>query len=81
MEEGFYKLEVGQKRSVLLLATHLESASFTLDISLKDTYTYPVDGWRYFSTLSGACDHYNIDEEEWREILFPSDINEESIII
>ena len=71
MEEGFYKLEVGQKRSVLLFATHLDNANFTLDISLKDTYTYPVDGWKYFDSLSEACADLDVDEEEWREILFP----------
>ena len=81
MEEGFYKLEVGQKRSVLLFATRLESANFTLHVSLKDTYTYPVDGWRYFDTLSDACSHYEVSEDDWREILFPSDdeINEEIV--
>ena len=41
-EEGFYKLEVGAKRSVMLFATHLENKGYTLDISLKDTYTYPL---------------------------------------
>ena len=72
-EEGFYKLEVGAKRSVMLFATHLEHKDYTLDISLKETYTYPLDGWRCFNTLSEACEFYNIDEEEQREILFPSE--------
>ena len=80
-EEGFYKLEVGQKRSVLLFATHLENASFILDKDLKDTYTYPIDGWRYFDTLSEACIHHNVSEEDWREILFPlDDIISEEIV-
>lgn len=72
-EEGFYKLEVGAKRSVMLFATHLENKGYTLDISLKDTHDYPVDGWRCFDNLSEACEFYNIDEEEHREYLFPSD--------
>ena len=72
-EEGFYKLEVGAKRSVMLFATYLENKDYTLDISLKDTYTYPIDDWRCFNTLSEACEFYNIDEEEQREILFPEE--------
>ena len=72
-EEGFYKLEVGAKMSVMVFATHLEHKSYTLDISLKETYIYPLDGWRCFNTLSEACEFYNIDEEEQREILFPEE--------
>ena len=72
-EEGFYKLGVGAKRSVMVFATHLEHKSYTLDISLKETYIYPLDGWRCFNTLSEACEFYNIDEEEQREILFPEE--------
>ena len=72
-ENGFYKLEVGAKRSVMLFATHLENKGYTLDIDLKDTYAYPLDGWRCFNTLSEACEFYDIDEEEQREILFPEE--------
>ena len=72
-EEGFYKLEVGAKRSVMLFATHLENKGYTLDISLKDTYDYPVDGWTYFDTLDGACVSFGIDPEEFREDLFPTE--------
>lgn len=70
-EKGFYKLEEGARRDILLFATHLESKEFTLDVSLKDTYTYPVDGWKYFDSLAEACVDYSLNEEEWREILFP----------
>lgn len=70
-EKGFYKVEVGAKRNVLLFATHLESKEYTLDLSLKDTYMYPIDGWSYFDSLSEACADCDVDEEEWREILFP----------
>lgn len=72
-EKGFYKLEAGAKRPILLFATRLESANFTLDVSLKDTYTYPVDGWRYFDTLSDACSHYEVSEDDWREEFFPTE--------
>lgn len=72
-EKGFYKLEVGAKRSLVLFSTHLESTNFTLDISLKDTYDYPVDGWTYFDTLDGACESFGIDPEKFREDLFPTE--------
>ena len=70
-EAGFYKVEVGAKRSAMFFATHLENTDFILDKSLKDTYTYPVDGWRYFDTFTQACTFFNIDEEEFKEELFP----------
>ncbi len=69
-ENGFYKLEVGVKRSLVLFSTHLESKNFTLDISLKDTYDYPVDGWIYFDTLDEACISFGADPEQFREDLF-----------
>ena len=72
-ENGFYKLELGAKRSVMLFDTHLEHKDYTLDINLKETYTYPLDGWRCFNTLSEACEFYNIDEEEYKEYLFPEE--------
>jgi len=78
-ENGFYKLEVGTEHSVLIFATRLENKNFTLDISLKDTYDYPVDGWRYFNTLSEACESFGVDPEEFREDLFPTE--EELILI
>jgi hypothetical protein len=72
-EKGFYKLEIGARRNVLLFATHLESKDFVLDVFLKDTYTYPVDGWTYYDNLSEACLSYNADEEEARQRLFPNE--------
>ena len=75
-EKGFYKLEVGAKRSLVLFSTRLESKNFTLDISLKDTYDYPVDEWIYFDTLDGACEFFGIDPEKSREDLFPTEESE-----
>jgi hypothetical protein len=72
-EKGFYKLEVGAKRSLVLFSTHLESKNFALDISLKDAYDYPVDGWIYFDSLNGACESFGVDPEEFREDLFPTE--------
>lgn len=72
-EKGFYKLETGARRKVLLFATHLESKDLVLDVSLKDTYTYPIDGWTYHDNLSEACLLHNVDEEEARQRLFPNE--------
>ena len=73
-EKGFYKLEPSTKgRPQLIHGTFLLNRDWTLDVALKDTYTYPVDGWRYFDTLSEACAHYEVSEEQWRNILFPTD--------
>ena len=80
MEEGFYKIEVGAKRSVLLFATHLESLEWTLTLENKDSFTYPVDGWRYFDTLNEACTHYEVSEDDWREILFPTEGEEIEVL-
>jgi len=72
-EKGFYKLEVGTKASVMIHGTHLLNKDYTLHISQKDTYTYPVDGWTYFDTLAEACEHFSVSEEDHRYYLFPLD--------
>ena len=80
-EKGFYKLEAGAKRSILLFATHLEAQEWSLTLENKDSFTFPHEGWRYFDTLEEACDHYEICKYEWGEILFPSEeeIDEEIV--
>ena len=72
-EKGFYKLEVGAKRTMMVHGTHLLKKDYTLHISQKDTYTYPVDGWIYFDTCAEACQHFGVSEEDHRYYLFPSD--------
>ena len=79
-EKGFYKLEVGAKQSMMIHGTHLLNKNYTLHISQKDTYTYPVDGWTYFDTFSEACQHFDVSEEDHRHYLFPSDDLEEDLV-
>jgi hypothetical protein len=79
-EKGFYKLEVDTKGSVIIHGTNLLNKGYTLDISQKDTYTYPVDGWTYFDTCSGACQHFSVSEEDHRHYLFPSGDLEEDLV-
>jgi len=80
-EKGFYKLEPSAKgRPQLIHGTFLLNKDWTLDVKLKDTYTYPVDGWRYFDTLNEACAHYEVSGDDWREILFPTEIEEIEVL-
>jgi hypothetical protein len=75
-EKGFYKLEVGAEESVMIHGTNLVNKNYTLDIALKDTYTYPVDGWTYFDSFDEAAVGFNLTEsqkEQFKEDLFPSD--------
>tara|TARA_R110000868_G_scaffold65190_2_gene195359 strand:+ start:923 stop:1156 length:234 start_codon:yes stop_codon:yes gene_type:complete len=70
-EKGFYKLTVTTKGSSMFFSTHLENRHWTLDISLKDTYTYPIDDWYYFDTLNEACASFEVNSEDFRENIFP----------
>jgi len=75
-EKGFYKLEVGAEESVMIHGTNLINNNYTLEISQKDTYTYPVDGWTYFDSFDEAAVGFNLTEsqkEQFKEDLFPSD--------
>ena len=79
-EKGFYKLEVGTKQSMMIHGTHLHNKNYSLHISQKDTYTYPVDGWTYFDTFAEACQHFGVSEEDHRDYLFPSIDLEEDLV-
>jgi hypothetical protein len=73
-EQGFYKLEVGAKRSIIIFSdSKLENKNWILDIALKDTYDYPVDDWYYFDSLDEACTAFNVNSEDYREDIFPSE--------
>ena len=74
-EKGFYKLETGGKRSVVLHGTNISNKDYNLAIENKDTHTYPVDGWTYFDTFEEATTFFNVTAEEkelFKEDLFPS---------
>ncbi len=80
-EKGFYKLEPSNKgRTQLIHGRILLNKDWTLDIDLKDTYTYPVDGWTYYDSFDEAAVGFNLTEtqrEQFKEDLFPT---EEEII-
>jgi hypothetical protein len=45
-KEGFYKRN--EEGNWMYAPTFVESATCTLIAELKDTYTYPVDGWAWY---------------------------------
>lgn len=72
-EQGFYKYEIGAKRNELLFGRTLINKDWKLTLENNNEFNFPHDGWSYFDSLSSACTFYNIDEEEWREYLFPEE--------
>ena len=76
-EKGFYKLEPSNKgRPQLIHGQVLLNKDWTLDIALKDTYTYPVDGWTYYDSFDTAAIGFNLTEaqkEQFKEDLFPTE--------
>ena len=76
-EKGFYKLEPSNKgRPVLIHGRYLINKNYTLHISQKDTYTYPVDGWTYYDSFDEAATAFNLTDtqkEQFKKDLFPTD--------
>lgn len=58
MEIGFYKLEGAD---LLYSPSKITGPNYTLDVALYNTYTYPVNGWRYFASLQEACNFYGLN--------------------
>ena len=75
-EKGFYKLERGAKRDTVLFGTNIVNRDYSLLIENKDTYTYPTDGWVYYDSYDAAASGLGFDADEFREELFPSEIEE-----
>jgi len=53
----FYKNDNGQ---LLEAPNFVYSKDYTLLKEEKDTYTYPIDGWKWFNTEEEARLEYNI---------------------
>lgn len=64
MKEGFYKLD---GESLLYAPTFVCAPGYELRAEMKDNYTYPVDGWKWFNSVSEACVFFNIDEPKTTE--------------
>jgi hypothetical protein len=63
MEAGFYKLD----GTLLYAQQWVRNANYELNAELKDTYTYPVEGWYWFDTLDEACSFFNLNITDYRE--------------
>lgn len=61
MNAGFYKKVDGQ---LLYGPNAIYAPSFTLLITNKDEYSYPVDGWYYFETDTEAYNFFNLTKPE-----------------
>jgi hypothetical protein len=58
MNEGFYKLDTNG--NMLHAPNAVFAPNYTLLKAEKDTYTYPVDGWRWFDSERDAKLHYGL---------------------
>lgn len=54
---GFYKFDEAQGEW-FFGPNKVINTNFTLERELKDTYTYPVDGWNWYDTAPQAYLNY-----------------------
>jgi hypothetical protein len=59
--DGFYRVE--NETSVVSGRLYVLNQDYALYRDEKDTYEYPVDGWRWFDSKSEAHDFFGIEEE------------------
>lgn len=67
----FYKY---QDAAVLLEGDDVEGIGYSLHEATKNLYSYPIDGWYYFSNITEARALFNIPEpqpEDPNELLTP----------
>jgi len=58
MEQGFYKLDGS---NLNFTSNSVLSNEYILIAEDKDTYTYPIDGWYWFNSLSEAKIFFKIN--------------------
>jgi hypothetical protein len=68
MKEGFYKI---QDKETLYAPNYVYAPTYTLLKELKDTYTYPLDGWEWksegdflspFRPVAGSYEGQSVDK-------------------
>ena len=59
--DGFYRVE--NETSIVSGRLYVLNQDYALYRDEKDTYEYPVDGWRWFNSKSEAHDFFGIEEE------------------
>lgn len=60
MTLGFYKNDNG---TLLYAPNFVYSKDYELLATNKDSYIYPIDGWRWFDTRQEALEFYGIAED------------------
>jgi len=61
MTNGFYKNDNG---SVLYAPNFVINKDYELYKEQKDTYTYPVEGWKWFDDEDSAYTEYGLKKPE-----------------
>lgn len=56
----FYKYE---NEELFRASYEVHAPDYRILINLKDTYTYPVNGWYYFETEDEAYIFFNIEKQ------------------
>jgi len=59
--DGFYRLE--NETQIASGRLYVLNKDYALYRDEKDTYEYPVDGWRWFHSKSEAHDFFGIEED------------------
>jgi hypothetical protein len=57
MENGFYKL---MDEYTICSGTKLVNNNYSIDLSNKDSFEFPVDGWYYFDSPENAIEFFDI---------------------
>jgi hypothetical protein len=61
MTSGFYKCE---SETLSYGPNFVLNKNFELRVESKDSYTYPIDGWYWFSSVEDAYAFFNISVPE-----------------
>ena len=56
---GFYKFDE-QQQTWFFGPNKVINTDYTLERELKDTYTYPVDGWNWYDSAPEAYLNYRV---------------------
>ena len=68
MSAAFYKLDQDQ---LLSAPTAVYAPGYELHKVLRDTYTYPIDGWSWFESDQQARAHFGWPEREPEPVIIP----------
>jgi hypothetical protein len=64
MESGFYKNNFGE---LIYGPNFVCGPGFNLEKELKNTYTYPVNGFYWFDSLEDACNFFELDITKYQD--------------